>query len=71
MAQQQLDATYVGARLQQMGGKGMPQRVRRDGLVDAGGAVRLLAGLLNRFLGDVMALDSPGNSHGLGRSMRQ
>jgi len=50
MTEKQLNAAHVGARLQQMGGECVPQRVRRDGLVDAGGAMRLLAGLLDGFL---------------------
>ena len=54
-----------------MSGNGMPQRVRRDGLVNAARALRLLAGLLDGILGDVTPAPSPGNNHGLGRSMRQ
>ncbi len=62
MAQQQLDAPHVGACLQQMGGEGMPQRVRRDTLDDCIGCGCLSIDrcrLRNPF--DKLAAQGPGS----------
>ena len=46
MTQQQLDRAHVGARFQQMHGKGMPQGMRRNRFGDTATPTRLLARLL-------------------------
>ncbi len=45
MTEQQLDRAHVGAGFEQVRGKRMAQRMRRDGLADAGTTAGVLAGL--------------------------
>ena len=43
MTEQQLDAAHVSAGFEQVRGERVTQRMRRDGLADAGAAARVLA----------------------------
>ena len=43
MTQQELDTTEVHPGFQEMGGKGMPERMGMDGLGQLGGGARLVA----------------------------
>ena len=52
MAQEQLNGAQVGARFEQVNRKGMAQRVRADGLGDAGPNARCAAGMLNGVRGN-------------------
>jgi hypothetical protein len=55
VAEQLLDRADVATRLQQVRGECVPQRVRRGGLGDAGGADRVLDGALDRLFVQVVA----------------
>ena len=66
MPEQQLDAPHVGAGLQKVGGKGVTQRMRRDRLGDAAGALRLLARLAHGIAGDGPLRDVPREQPGPG-----
>ena len=52
MTHQQLDRAHVGAGFEQVGGESVPQRVRRDRLLDPRYAAGFLAGLLHRRSSD-------------------
>ena len=53
MAEQELDGAHVRARLEQMHGKAVPQRMGRDALFQPGQAAGPLAGLLEGVAADV------------------
>src|SRR5215469_1200983 len=55
MAEQQLDGTNVGALFQEVDGKSVSKRMRRDRFRDLANTVGLLALLLNRKSCDVPA----------------
>lgn len=55
MAEQQLNLTNVGALFEQVHGKSVPKRMRRDRFRDLANTVGLLALLLNRRSCDVLA----------------
>jgi len=55
MAEQELNAADVGASFQQVDRKGMPQGMGRDGFGNLRDPAGLLALLLNRADGDVLA----------------
>jgi hypothetical protein len=52
MAKEQLNCSQVGACLEQVNRERMTQRMRTDGLGDAGAEARYPAGMLNGMRGD-------------------
>ena len=66
MTHQQLDLAHVGAGFEQVRGKAVPQRVRRDRLFDPGHAAGLLAGLLHGVSRDRPAGNIAGEQPHLG-----
>ena len=55
MTEQQLNGTNIGALFQQVNGKSVTKRMRRDGLGDLANTVGLLALFFNRKSCDVLA----------------
>ena len=55
MAEEQLNGAQVGACCEQVNRKGVAERMRADGLGDAGTEARLSAGMLDGVPGDRLA----------------
>src|SRR6516162_10076254 len=70
MAEQQLDGTNVGALFQEVDGKSVSKRMRRDRFRDLANTVGLLALLLNRKSCDVPAREVSWEEPVLGFSTR-
>jgi hypothetical protein len=66
VAQQQLDGAHVGALLQQVRGKCMPQTMRSDGFGNAATIVSSLASPHNCSRADMLARLIPGKQPSLG-----
>ena len=66
MAEQELDSTDVGALLEKVNGKCVPQGMRRDGFGNLASGVGFLAFLLNCAPGDVPVWDIAGEKPVLG-----
>ena len=71
VTEQQLDGAHVGAGFEQMDGEAVAQRVRCDRLADVGFLRIFLAGVLHGGCRIGCPGRSPGNSHCLGRTVRQ
>lgn len=66
MAEQELNSTDVGALLEKVNGKCVPQRMRRDGFGNLASGVGLLAFPLHRVPGDVPVWEIAGEEPVLG-----